>query len=83
MLTITPSIMMLGMMFGTMPPRSTGILLANCQKGGLEGEALQETFLCCFFCQRSWQKKQQKGEAFEGLRPRSPRWRVSQQYQQR
>jgi len=53
------------------------ILLANYQKGGLEGEALQETFLCCFFLPASLAKRSNKEDVFGGLQPR---WRVSQQY---
>src|SRR5690349_7254833 len=53
------------------------ILLANYQKGGLEGEALQETFLCCFFLPAKLAKRSNKEDVFGSLRPR---WRVSQQY---
>jgi hypothetical protein len=48
------------------------ILLANCQKGGLEGFALQETFLCCFFLPAKLAKRSNKKEAFESLRPPQP-----------
>src|SRR4051812_16422921 len=57
------------------------ILLAYSRLGGLEGQALQrEIFLLLLFASGAGKKQQQKKYSRGPAAPRSPRWRVSQQY---
>ena len=63
-----------------MHPRSI-ILLAYSRLGGLEGEALQRAIFLLLLLPAKLAKAATK-ELFSGAcGPRSPRWRVSQQYQ--